>query len=50
MDGILIVTKWVLLIDGEIQLFKTAMTGELFDLLSTQSILIQKIHRCKLYK
>lgn len=35
-------TKWVLLVDGEIQLFKTAMTGELFDLLSTQSILIQK--------
>jgi len=35
-------TKWVLLVDGEIQLFKTAMTGELFDLLSTKSILIQE--------
>jgi len=35
-------TKWVLLNDGKIQLFKTAMTGELFDLLSNQSILIQK--------
>lgn len=35
-------TKWVLLVDSEIQLFKTAMTGELFDLLTTQSILIQK--------
>ena len=28
--------------DGEIMLFKTAMTGELFVILSTQSILIQK--------
>ena len=36
-------TKWVLLVDGEIQLFKTAITGELFDLLSTQSILIKKL-------
>ncbi len=34
-------TKWVLIVDGEIQLFKTAMTGELFDLLSTRSVLIQ---------
>ena len=36
-------TKWVLLVDGEIQLFKTAITGELFDLLSTQSILIKTL-------
>lgn len=35
-------TKWVLVHDGEIVLFKTAMTGELFDLLSHQSVLIQK--------
>jgi len=34
-------TKWVLLENGEIQCFKTAMTGELFDLLCHQSVLIQ---------
>jgi len=34
-------TKWVLIESGKIVLFKTAMTGELYDLLSTQSILIQ---------
>ena len=37
-------TKWVLINSGKIELFKTAMTGELFDLLSNQSILIQKAH------
>ena len=36
-------TKWVLIKSGKIELFKTAMTGELFDLLSNQSILIQKV-------
>lgn len=35
-------TKWVLLRDGVILYFKTAMTGELFDLLSRQSVLIQQ--------
>lgn len=35
-------TKWVLLRDGVIVYFKTAMTGELFDLLSRQSVLIQQ--------
>lgn len=35
-------TKWVLLRDGVIEYFKTAMTGELFDLLSRQSVLIQQ--------
>jgi 2-dehydro-3-deoxygalactonokinase len=35
-------TKWVLVNAGEIQLFKTAMTGELYDLLSKQSVLIQQ--------
>ncbi len=35
-------TKWVLVDDGEIVLFKTAMTGELFDLLNNQSVLIQE--------
>jgi 2-dehydro-3-deoxygalactonokinase len=35
-------TKWVLLRDGVIACFKTAMTGELFDLLSRQSVLIQQ--------
>jgi len=35
-------TKWVLVVDGEIILFKTAMTGELFDLLNNQSVLIQE--------
>jgi len=34
-------TKWVLVENGKIILFKTAMTGELFDLLNNQSILIQ---------
>lgn len=35
-------TKWVLLRDGVIEYFKTAMTGELFDLLSHHSVLIQQ--------
>ncbi|OBP13572.1 hypothetical protein A5320_16680 [Rheinheimera sp. SA_1] len=35
-------TKWVLLREGVIEYFKTAMTGELFDLLSRQSVLIQQ--------
>jgi 2-dehydro-3-deoxygalactonokinase len=35
-------TKWVLIKWGKIELFKTAMTGELFDLLTNHSILIQK--------
>jgi len=35
-------TKWVLVKDGAIQCFKTAMTGELFDLLSQHSVLIQE--------
>ena len=34
-------TKWVLVKNGIIQLFKTAMTGELYDLLSHHSVLIQ---------
>lgn len=34
-------TKWILVKDGIILMFKTAMTGELFDLLSHSSILIQ---------
>jgi 2-dehydro-3-deoxygalactonokinase len=33
-------TKWVLLDRGEIICFKTAMTGELYDLLCNQSVLI----------
>lgn len=35
-------TKWVLVQNGEIQLFKTAMTGELYDLLTNNSVLIQE--------
>lgn len=35
-------TKWVLINNGKIELFKTAMTGELFDLLTNHSILIQQ--------
>ena len=35
-------TKWVLVKEGKIELFKTAMTGELYDLLSNHSILIQE--------
>ena len=35
-------TKWVLVEDGKIKLFKTALTGELFDLLANQSVLIQE--------
>lgn len=35
-------TKWVQLTDGQISCFKTAMTGELFDLLCHQSVLIQQ--------
>jgi len=34
-------TKWILVKDGIIQMFKTAMTGELYDLLTHSSILIQ---------
>jgi 2-dehydro-3-deoxygalactonokinase len=34
-------TKWVLVNNGIIEVFKTAMTGELYDLLSTSSVLIQ---------
>lgn len=34
-------TKWVTVEDGEIKHFKTAMTGELFDMLTNHSILIQ---------
>ncbi len=34
-------TKWVLVNDGEITLFKTAMTGELYDLLCNYSVLIR---------
>jgi len=34
-------TKWVLVENGEIVLFKTAMTGELYDLLCNHSVLIQ---------
>lgn len=34
-------TKWVLVQNGNITLFKSAMTGELFDILSNHSILIQ---------
>ncbi len=37
-------TKWVLIKEGKVELFKTAMTGELFDLLTNHSILIQKSH------
>jgi len=37
-------TKWVFIKDGTIELFKTAMTGELFDLLTNHSILIKKSH------
>jgi 2-dehydro-3-deoxygalactonokinase len=35
-------TKWVLIKEGKVELFKTAMTGELFDLLTNHSILIKK--------
>ncbi|WP_440874101.1 2-dehydro-3-deoxygalactonokinase [Thalassotalea sp. PLHSN55] len=35
-------TKWVLIEDGKVVLFKTAITGELFDLLSSQSVLVQQ--------
>jgi 2-dehydro-3-deoxygalactonokinase len=34
-------TKWILVRDGVIEMFKTAMTGELYDLLTHSSILIQ---------
>jgi len=34
-------TKWVLVQDGKIVLFKTAMTGELYDLLVNHSVVIQ---------
>jgi len=36
-------SKWVLLTDGRIAVFRTVMTGELFDLLSRQSILKHSI-------
>ncbi|WP_349371397.1 2-dehydro-3-deoxygalactonokinase [Salinarimonas sp.] len=32
-------TKWARIADGRIEAFRTAMTGELFDLLSTRSVL-----------
>ncbi|AZG71449.1 2-dehydro-3-deoxygalactonokinase [Shewanella livingstonensis] len=35
-------TKWVLIEEGKIVLFKTALTGELYDLLSSNSVLIQE--------
>lgn len=35
-------TKWVRVTNGQIQVFKTALTGELFDLLSHGSVLIQQ--------
>ncbi|GGB65285.1 2-dehydro-3-deoxygalactonokinase [Shewanella inventionis] len=35
-------TKWVLIEDGKVVLFKTALTGELYDLLSSNSVLIQE--------
>ncbi|MGX9459702.1 2-dehydro-3-deoxygalactonokinase [Shewanella sp. A14] len=35
-------TKWVLIEDGKVILFKTALTGELYDLLSSNSVLIQE--------
>jgi 2-dehydro-3-deoxygalactonokinase len=35
-------TKWAIVEDGKIELFRSAMTGELFDLLSNHSVLIQK--------
>jgi 2-dehydro-3-deoxygalactonokinase len=35
-------TKWVLVEDGKIKLFKTALTGELFDLIANHSVLIQE--------
>ncbi len=34
-------TKWVLVENGQVKLFKTAMTGELFELLSRHSLLLQ---------
>ncbi|REL25639.1 2-dehydro-3-deoxygalactonokinase [Thalassotalea euphylliae] len=34
-------TKWVLVESGQVKLFKTAMTGELYDLLCHHSVLIQ---------
>jgi len=34
-------TKWAVVEDGEIKIFRSAMTGELFDLLSHNSVLIQ---------
>lgn len=35
--------KWVSLVDGVLQRFSTTMTGELFNLLSSQSILAQSV-------
>ncbi|WOT05029.1 2-dehydro-3-deoxygalactonokinase [Shewanella youngdeokensis] len=35
-------TKWVLIENGIVQVFKTALTGELYDLLSNHSVLIQQ--------
>jgi len=35
-------TKWAIVENGRIEIFRTAMTGELFDLLSNNSVLIQK--------
>lgn len=36
-------TKWVWLEDGEIRHFRTSMTGELFALLTQQSVLLQQV-------
>jgi len=35
-------TKWVLVEDGKVKVFKTAITGELYDLLCNGSVLIQQ--------
>ncbi len=35
-------TKWAIVENGKIELFRSAMTGELFDLLSNSSVLIRK--------
>ncbi|QBY04229.1 2-dehydro-3-deoxygalactonokinase [Thalassotalea sp. HSM 43] len=37
-------TKWVLVNNGQIEVFKTSMTGELYELLSSNSVLIQTVN------
>ena len=37
-------TKWVRVAQGQIRHFRTAMTGEMFALLSTQSVLRHSVH------